>query len=336
MKSFRAGLMSLALIFAAAPAFADVYVPYQEGDTATFVNTRFGGETTLEILRTSGNWKRYSNFAGLGELWVWSHPDANRSYVYSSAIGNYQLLADFDGRVGAVNRIDVGSCNQGTATLAGFETVTVPAGTFADCALLTLTGNCADGGVGTIWLAPGVGVVKWAEGNIIGTVSHELSSASIGGVAYPKPSGITVEASFPTSSTFINMQPGIIGTPRPAKTLNLKLKVTNNTDRELTYTFGSGQGFEIELIDAKGKVVSRWSRGRFFTLALVQRSLAPGESMSFGGEVELTDDQGAALPEGAYTMRIYAATLSSAFNSDHAEGADPLGARAPLRISYAF
>ena len=45
-----------------------------------------------------------------------------------------------------------------TIVVRGFEDVTVPAGTFKRCLKL---GIDAEGGSGTAWLAPGVGLVKW-------------------------------------------------------------------------------------------------------------------------------------------------------------------------------
>lgn len=72
-----------------------------------------------------------------------------------------------------------------TFTFVRYEPVTVPAGTFANCAEVTIVTTIAGqaGSTTTLWLAPGVGQVKWTDG----TAVDLLTSATVNGIRIPIP-----------------------------------------------------------------------------------------------------------------------------------------------------
>lgn len=326
LKMLTRGMILAAMLAAPAVAQASTFVPYTSSDTATFRNIRFSTSSDLEIDRESGNWKHYKNFAGFGAVWVWAHPSAERIYVYSQTKGTYQLMVDFDEQVGASHRIDVGSCNNGDVVLgAKGLTVQTKAGTFDGCVRLDLRTSCADGGTTGIWFKAGVGIVKWTESNITGSVTVELEKGNIGGVAYPKPvSALKLSAEFPKPEAFINLMPSI-GGPRPPAKIAAKISLENKTGADMSFVFNSGQSFEIELIDSGNKVVARWSNGRAFTFAIRQLTLKNGETWTFGGELELKTLQGAVVPEGNYTLQIRITSNPARY-----------AATAPIQISHVY
>jgi hypothetical protein len=153
-----------------------------------------------------------------------------------------------------------------------------------------------------------------------------MVSATIGGIRYPTYSGVSLLGEFPGPMFWIDMMPVI---QRPTPSVNVFLTIRNQTPDDLKYSFSTGQHFEIEVIDATGRVVSRWSRGKAFTQALNDLTIPPGAERRFGGSVELTYDDGRALPQGQYTLRI-------CLTNSNPPGASPPQSAAPMEIGWAF
>ena len=212
------------------------------------------------------------------------------------------------------------------------EKISVPAGEFKDVIQLALETSCADSGVTNVWFAPGVGFIKWESSNIAGSVTTELILGKIGKNTYPE--GLLVSAFFPDPSVTIDMEPPV-DTNRQPDTLSVYLVLTNNTERDLTYQFSSGQLFEIKIIDADGDVVSLWSRGKSFTAATQTLTLKQGEIWNFGGKIELTTDEGEVLPAGSYTL-VIEMTSSPDSETDHQPGSERLSATTPMNIVHAL
>jgi len=71
-----------------------------------------------------------------------------------------------------------------------------------------------------------------------------------------------------------------------------------------TLMFGSGQQFEITISDEEGKEVYRYSDDKFFTMALVYKDIAPGESLKWHDEWNMTNKEGEKLTSGKYKAQI--------------------------------
>lgn len=69
-------------------------------------------------------------------------------------------------------------------------------------------------------------------------------------------------------------------------------------------TFSSGQQFELTITDEKGEEVYKYSDGKFFTMALVTRTINPGESLEWQDEWDMTNKDGEKLESGKYTAVI--------------------------------
>ncbi len=75
-----------------------------------------------------------------------------------------------------------------------------------------------------------------------------------------------------------------------------------NEPKELL--FGSGQQFEITITDEKGEEVYRYSDGKFFTMAIVARTINPGESLKWQDTWDMTNKAGEKLTSGKYKAEI--------------------------------
>ena len=335
MKIFLNGIFALAFLAVSASVMASEYVPWLPGDHAVYQNGR-GNQIKATVDSSTGSNNHYTNFAGLGALSVQTSSTTERVFIYSSVTRKWQLLADFNAAVGTGSSINVDPCNRGKVTLAAKgESLQTPAGKFTDVVRLDFGTNCADGGVTSAWFARGVGPVQWSESNIAGPVIYSMISGYIGGVAYPKPvPGVALLGEFPDPMVWINRMPGPGPVPAPP-TAEVFLTLQNNTAQSLTYSFGSSQRFDILVIDANGRVVSRWSRGRMFAQVMSTLTLAPGEKQRFGGRVSLSYDDGQVLAQGAYTLKI---ELSStpAPDTSHTPGSQAPAAIAPLQIGWAY
>ncbi len=68
--------------------------------------------------------------------------------------------------------------------------------------------------------------------------------------------------------------------------------------------FGSGQQFEVVITDEKGEEVYRYSDDKFFTLALIFKTIKPGESIKWKDEWNMTNKEGTKLIKGKYKAEI--------------------------------
>jgi len=74
--------------------------------------------------------------------------------------------------------------------------------------------------------------------------------------------------------------------------------------------FGSGQQFELTITDDNGKEVYKYSDGKFFTMALVSKSIKPGEALKWQDIWDLTDKDGNKLTSGKYKAEIEIMVIS--------------------------
>ncbi|NWG12041.1 MAG: hypothetical protein HXY20_00725 [Acidobacteria bacterium] len=318
------GIVALSLVFPR-PAPANDYVGWSQGDSAVYRDKVTGTEVRTMAEQGGRVWVHYTNFAGFGPLWVASSARGERVYVLGED-WKIQLFADFDAPEGSVTRLDLGPCNRGAAVLAGRSMLSVPAGTFTDVMRVDFQPSCADAGITSAWFAKGVGPIQWTAATIAGPSTYQMISASIGGIRYPRHIGVLLLAEFPGPTVWLNMMPPV---PKTPQTADVYLTVQNNTTEELTYTFRTGQHFEIEILDTAGQVVSRWSRGRAFIQAFNEVTILPGAQHRFGGPIELAYDDGRPLAPGHYSVRIY-------LTNENQPGVTPPQGSAPVDIRWAY
>ncbi|MGB4372945.1 MAG: BsuPI-related putative proteinase inhibitor [Halanaerobiales bacterium] len=81
-------------------------------------------------------------------------------------------------------------------------------------------------------------------------------------------------------------------------------ELVNNFPVAKELQFGSGQQFEVVITDERGEEVYRFSDGKFFTMALIYKTIQPGETLKWQDSWDLTNKEGKKLTTGEYQAEI--------------------------------
>ena len=291
---------------------AKVWFPMQEGNTWTL--TSASGETrTVSFSDVEGGvaWldgvSRDGQWAGLAS----SAP--NTLYAWSYDRWQWEPLYRFGY---AVTPWSIGAgCDR--FTLKRTETngrVEVPAGSFTGTRTIGYThrppanARCMEPVLSSITFAPNVGPVQLISG---GGETFSLTSAKVNGKLWPVAPADPISARLTfDDTTYTNRSNTIrcITTPCPGNAVTAEAKftysLTNNGSTSRTWSFSSGCQYDLSLADSAGKVVRTLSEGRACTLALTSITLAPGQTKTFSGSVELATADGQQL-EGSFTGKAF-------------------------------
>ena len=96
-------------------------------------------------------------------------------------------------------------------------------------------------------------------------------------------------------------------------------QLVNNFTQTRELQFSSGQQFEIIITNEKGKEVYRYSDGKAFTMALVYKSIKPGELLKWQDEWNMINKEGERLSSGEYQAKISVLATSLEKNEKRAE-----------------
>ena len=165
---------------------AQRYFPLDLGNSWTYSNDRFSGETTNTVvgidefgvatvsIRVESNLVEFDEFGSTVDIYL---PDDGPVLYYDFARDRWEHR-------------DIDSCADRAAVTirSRTETVTMPAGVFENCVRLEYgPGLCADAGIMVQYFAPGVGLVQWSEQNFAGPVTHSLVSfVNTSGIAFTR------------------------------------------------------------------------------------------------------------------------------------------------------
>lgn len=81
-------------------------------------------------------------------------------------------------------------------------------------------------------------------------------------------------------------------------------ELVNNFPVAKELQFGSGQQFEVVITDERGEEVYRFSDGKFFTMALIYKTIQPGETLKWQDSWDLTNKEGEKVTAGEYQVEI--------------------------------
>jgi hypothetical protein len=82
----------------------------------------------------------------------------------------------------------------------------------------------------------------------------------------------------------------------------LSLTVANPTDQPIALQFPSGEQYDFVVRAVDGTELWRWSAGRVFTMAIIDRTLQPGETYEVSEKWKIADAAGRPLPPGLYRV----------------------------------
>ncbi|NLX64195.1 MAG: hypothetical protein GX022_05395 [Clostridiaceae bacterium] len=97
------------------------------------------------------------------------------------------------------------------------------------------------------------------------------------------------------------------------------MELISHYTKPVELNFSSGQQFEITVTDESGNEVYRYSDGKFFTLALLYKTINPGESLKWQDEWDLTNKDGEKLTSGSYKAVIKILASSETEKIDDSE-----------------
>jgi len=297
---------------------AKVWFPMQEGNTWTFASSSGdtreisysdveSGVAWLEGVGREGQWAGLSSSAP-NTLYSWNY-DAYRwepLYRFGYAVTPWTIGA---------------GCDKFTLRRSATDaTVVVPAGSFTGARTISYThrppanARCMVPVLSSITFAPGVGPVMLMGGD---GVKYTLRSARVNGKSYPAaPAAVTSKLTFDqVSYTSYSNTIVCITTPCPGNAVTAEARftysITNGTNETKTWQFNSGCQYDLTLTDAMGRVMRSASEGRACTLALTSINLAPGQTKTFTGSIELQTVDGTQL-EGAFTGKAFLIPRSGA------------------------
>jgi len=83
-----------------------------------------------------------------------------------------------------------------------------------------------------------------------------------------------------------------------------EFELINHYSEPKELMFGSGQQFELTITNEKGEEVYRYSDDKFFTMAIIMKTINPGESIKWQDEWDMTNKNGDKLTSGKYKADI--------------------------------
>ena len=95
---------------------------------------------------------------------------------------------------------------------------------------------------------------------------------------------------------------GLLAVQATRNAVRFTFDVTNDGAKNVELTFPDGQTHDFAVLDADGREVYRWAKGRMFTQSVQTKSLEGGETMHIAEQARTT------LPNGSY---VAVATLRS-------------------------
>lgn len=291
------------LAFALPTVAAANYLPLAKGDTGVYEGEVIDGNTQLanrsaRITNVQGNWRHFSDFIGTGARWVWS--DGTDVYILSSNGSSAQRLFNANASVGTSFSAGINSCVQG-GTISQKNLSLNLAGTVLENVIRVDFNNVCGEGLMSAWFAPGVGPVKWMDAPANMSLErhyYRLAAGRMNGQTYPRQVGnIEVDIHLAGGHTLMSSQNYISELP-------VWIEVRNQSQSAQDLAFSSSQIMEVEVFDANGELVKRWSDSRMFSQALMNIELAAGESRWFGERLQLKNSNGEPLVLGSYEVRV--------------------------------
>lgn len=96
--------------------------------------------------------------------------------------------------------------------------------------------------------------------------------------------------------------------------IEMKLNITNNSQKDIILNHSSGQKFDFALLDADRNVIYRWSADKMFTMALTSTKIEPGKTLGFSDT--LSGDVYAAIKDKVIYLKAYLIGKSDSFSID--------------------
>lgn len=288
----RTSLVLLVALLSVFPVFAADIFPLTPGSTWEY---RAEGRAETLVIRVAGSQlyaggRTYSRLIGYVNrpLWVRLGDDGDLYYLDEESSQD-RLLTMFAVQSFAWFEAPFRPCEQEGQAHSDHVPYSGPTGGINNTlAVRYRSYSCADIGVEAEQFAANIGMVRRIVSTITGVVTYNLVYADTGAVQLAPRGGVTLRLA--------------IESEEAASTATAHLRLTSDPDTAPTLLFPTSQQFDVELRNASGATVWRWSDGRFF---LPSRHELQGDNLAY--DVEIPLDQ-FSLPGGDYSVEAWLTT----------------------------
>lgn len=289
MRSFLpAFLLSIPLFAASGPSL----LPLETGNTWTYRASATGETRTITVglPLSMGDGRIFYPVRGYAQRPLWMREAQDGSLLYlDEETGEDRILTSFE-RNGLWAEAPLRACSQesrvtgerrGRALVVEYRSF-----------------GCADAGLVEEQYEENIGMTVRTEQTIAGPRVFLLESARVGRMAIE-----------PYGTGRFQVEAHGMG-----ERLRITLRLSTGNAAPVTLRFPTGQRYEILIRDREGKILWRWSDGRFFTQA-AEEAIVSGQ-LVIEETVALADIFGPVLPPGDYFVEgfvlggAYAATTS--------------------------
>ena len=354
MRILWLGVLGM-LVWAAPLVAGPTYYPLNNGDRWTYDKVGAADESELKVAVGSlfFGWARVGGDDGAGAVYLAGTQSETSQRVHYWD-GGPKLLFDFTPGATSWPVKLGGPCGSGKMRIVSrTESVKTSAGSFSDCIRIKFDNDCYDTGISSLWFAPDVGLVRWAEVTIEGEVLFELKKARVRGKTYPAPTpltgvthGLTLDklvyvidktgsggsSDGPVLDTSksdsdlpesVTIKPADKPADKPVVEIKSTFHLVNHSGEPVTMEFLDGQEYEILITDRTGDtVLYKWSVGKVFTDMVWSKTVKHGEHLRHDEAISLRID-GKDLEPGKYLL-IFKLT-----SSDH-----PFVAATPFTVLW--
>ena len=269
--------------------------------------------TNLNVVQVSrgaylgGGWYNHDVQGLLGGLGLSLYDQIHGKSLWNFNGQTWSVMLDYAAKAGRRWPFRVDACHNYNVEAGARATVQTPAGEFAGARAFAFEQNpdanvrCPTSMPQDLLTAPGVGPIAYSTGGHKGHLLYaRINDEVIAGPGetrvHPNKPNLVYTlalASEQISSTQIQCIRAPCN-PLPG-TLQFVLTVTNTVGQAESVSFNSGARFDLDVFDADGTLVKKWSDGKMFTMALSTVSVQPGETKVFYGTMPFADRSGAAL-----------------------------------------
>jgi hypothetical protein len=165
---------------------------------------------------------------------------------------------------------------------------------------------CSDAGLTEEYFLPGTGLLRRTEITIAGPRSYDLIYARTKGGTIPAGPHLRFGLAVDRPVYVVSRMPTAAPEDRVPR-MTVRITLRNTTNEPVRLRFPTSQRYDLEIQDAEGKHVWRWSEDRAFLMVYGEEEFGPGER-NYIETVRLAGRDGEPLPEGRYVLRAWLTT----------------------------
>jgi hypothetical protein len=303
MTTFRTGF--LAILTVGMAAAAQGYLPLQAGNEWTYRDATTGAAHQIRVgvpVMHQGN--AYHKVTGYAASPVFLRAEGANLYGFDEEADREFLFASFEPVEGGWLDTAIGGCPQGYQPQARTVPYGAPHAWFPEALDVRYRSySCADTGVERELYVANVGLVRRSVSTIAGPATYDLVHARVGALTY---------LGEPAASFHVVLDRTVVDLGAGAdQRLRVTLRLSLYHAVAQTLEFASAQRYDIQLRNAQGEIVYRWSDDAVYAQSVEERVVA-GEA-SFVQEIPLHLRGGEPLPPGMYTVEAWLNTPAREF-----------------------